>query len=118
MFQCDSICGTVKRYCNSHYPYSCDGEGRQADRQDDPGSHWAGSELALSQAWGEKRGASGRSGDTTGGIRWGVGGGAGSLTHRETHGGGHERKKGGMAQLFCSTGPCNQQQPERREESV
>lgn len=39
-----------------HYPYSCDGEGRQADRQDDPGSHWAGSELALSQAWGERGG--------------------------------------------------------------
>lgn len=112
MFQCDSIRDAGKCYCNSHYPYSCDGEGRQADRQDDPGSHWAGSELALSQAWGEKRGASGRSGDTTGGIRWGVGGGAGSLTHRETHRGGHERKKGGMAQLFCSTGPCNQQQPE------
>lgn len=47
-------------------------------------------------------------------IGWGVGGDAGSLTHRETHRGGHERKKGGMAQLFCSTGPCNQQQPERR----
>lgn len=114
MFQCGSIRDTVKCYCNSHYPYSSDGEGRQADRQDDPGSHWAGSELALSQAWGE-RGAASWSGDTTDGIRWGVGGGVGSLTQRETHRGGHERKRGGMAQLFSSTGPCNQQQPERRE---
>lgn len=32
------------------YPYSSDGEGREADRQDDPGSHWAGSVLALSKA--------------------------------------------------------------------
>lgn len=99
----------------SHYPYSCDGEGRQADRQDDPGSHWAGSELALSQAWGE-RGASGRSGNTRRGIRLGLSGDAGSLTHRETHRGGHERKKGGMAQLFCSTGPCFLQQPGERKE--
>lgn len=51
---------TQSSFSHSHYPYPCDGEGRQADRQDDPGSHWAGSELALSQAWG-KRGASGRS---------------------------------------------------------
>lgn len=28
------------------------------------------------------------------------------------------RKKGGMAQLFCSTGPCSQQQPEGREGKV
>lgn len=71
-----------------HYPYSCDGEDRQAEGQDIPGSHWAGSELALSQAWGE-RGASGGSDDTTGGeIRFGAGGGVGSLTHRGTHGGG------------------------------
>lgn len=94
MFLFVSICLTDECYWNSHYPYSCDGEGRQADRQDDPGSHWAGSELALSQAWGE-RGASGWSGDTTGGIRWGVGGGVGSLTHRETHrGGGMRGQKG------------------------
>lgn len=63
MFKYDTIYDA-----DSHYPYSCDGEGRQADRQDDPGSHWAGSELALSQAWGE-RGASGWSGNTTEGIR-------------------------------------------------
>ncbi|CAG5920370.1 unnamed protein product [Menidia menidia] len=40
-----------RRLRDSHYPYPCDGEGRQADRQDDPGSHWAGSALALFQAW-------------------------------------------------------------------
>lgn len=59
-----------------HNPYSCDGEGRQADRQDDPGSHLAGSELALAQAWGE-RGASSRSCDTMEGDQvrgwWGCG---------------------------------------------
>lgn len=67
MFQHDSTCEAHRKdLTNSHYPYSCYGEGRQADRQDDPGSHWAGSELALSQAWGE-RVASGWRGDTTGG---------------------------------------------------
>lgn len=77
---------------HSHYPYSCDGEGRQADRQDDPGSHWAGSELALSQAWVE-RADSGRSDDTVQGIRWG--GVAGSVTHRgNTQGGGRGDTKG------------------------
>lgn len=38
---------------DSHNPYSRDGEGRKADRQDDPGGHWAGEELPLSQAWGD-----------------------------------------------------------------
>jgi len=68
----DTICLNVSingtESLHSHYPYSCDGEGRQADRQDDPGSHWAGSVLALFQAWGERR-ASGLSGNTAGGIR-------------------------------------------------
>lgn len=36
---------------HSHYPYPSDGEGSQADRQYDPGSHWSDSEAAgLSQA--------------------------------------------------------------------
>lgn len=38
---------------DSHNPYSRDGEGRKADRQDDPGGHWAGEELPLSHAWGD-----------------------------------------------------------------
>lgn len=56
-------------YCNSHYPYSCDGEGSQADRQDDPGSHWAGSELALSQAWGEREASLAVVATRQGGVR-------------------------------------------------
>lgn len=75
---------------NSHDPYSCDGEGREADGQDDPGSHWCGSERAASTAWGEME-AEGRSGGGAGvGGRGEAGGGwtggVGSLTHRETHG--------------------------------
>lgn len=60
---------------DSHNPYSRDGEGRKADRQDDPGGHWAGEELPLSQAWGDT-GASGRRHDRRQRDRetgWGVG---------------------------------------------
>lgn len=59
-------------------PYPCDGEGRQADRQDDPGSHWAGSEQTVSGAWGEREGGLGLDGQhegvahrDRGGGRWG-----------------------------------------------
>lgn len=75
---------------DSHNPYSRDGEGRKADRQDDPGGHWAGGELPLSHAWGDT-GASDRRQDRrqrdreTGWVR-------GSLTRRETHWDGHERR--------------------------
>lgn len=58
-----------------HNPYSCDGEGRKADRQNDPGGHWAGEELALSQAWVDL-GTSDRRHDRRQGDRetgWGVG---------------------------------------------
>lgn len=58
-------------------PYPCDGEGRQADRQDDPGSHWAGSEQTVSGAWGEREG----------------GLGAGEATQHEE--GGEARREGG-----------------------
>lgn len=78
---------------DSHNPYSRDGEGRKADRQDDPGGHWAGEELPLSQAWGGgDTGASDRRHDRrqrdreAGWVR------GGSLTPRETHWDGHERR--------------------------
>lgn len=62
---------------------------------------------------GLRQGAATRREGSGGGGRGGEGRWGGSLTHRDTHRGGHERKKkGGMAQLFCSTGPCNQQQPD------
>lgn len=58
---------------HSHDPYPCDGEGGQADGQDDPGGHWAGRGLALSRAWGEMGALARSGGDTAGGIRWGGG---------------------------------------------
>lgn len=83
-----------------NYPYPCDGEGRQADRQDDPGSHWAGSEQTVSGAWVER----------VGGLRAGVATQheerahrvgqcrrrrvVGSLKHRGVHEGRHERTEG------------------------
>lgn len=76
------------------YPYSCDGEGRQADRQDDPGSHWAGSEQTLSQAWGERGGFGSERRHNTRDQVGGVGEGVGLLTHRGTHRGRHERTEG------------------------
>lgn len=36
----------------SHNPYPCDGKGRQADRQNDPGSHWSVCERPETPAWG------------------------------------------------------------------
>lgn len=77
---------------DSHDPYPCDGEGRQADRQNDPGSHRAGRDTALSRAWVET-GASDTSNGTTGPDGGWVGAG-GSLLHGETHEGGQERKEG------------------------
>lgn len=83
---------------DSHNPYPCDGEGREADRQDDPGSHWAGCVPALSKAWGKgglqagegsetMRGPDGdtnRQGGHTwrGGMRVGQGDGTLLLLHR------------------------------------
>lgn len=101
MFPHSSVVHTsVGKNCHSHYPYSCDGEGREADRQDNPGSHWAGSELTLSKAWGERVSSvpERRHNTGEGGVGGQVGAGRwlqGSLTHRETHKGGHERTKGG-----------------------
>lgn len=43
-------CALARPY--SHYPYSRDGEGREADGQDNPGSHWAAGEGFASKAWG------------------------------------------------------------------
>lgn len=110
---------TRPRHCDSHYPYSCDGEGRQADRQDNPGSHWAGSEQPLSQAWGE-RAALGWSGNTTGGIRLGVGGGVGALTHRVTHGGkgGMRGQKGEWHSSSAPQVPANSSNPKEGERRI
>lgn len=35
-----------------HYPYSCDGEGSEADGQDNPGGHWAVCVGPVTKAWG------------------------------------------------------------------
>lgn len=101
---------------HSHNPYPCDGEGGQADGQDDPGGHWAGRGLALSGAWGEMGAVARSGGDTAGGIRQG-GGRGGSLTHRDTHrrGGGMRGKEGGMVRPFRSAGPCDQLQPDKQD---
>lgn len=91
--------GSGAASADSHNPYSRDGEGRKADGQDDPGGHWAGEELPLSHAWGDT-GASDRRQDRrqrdreTGWVR-------GSLTPRETHWDGHERRHGEGQATTC-----------------
>lgn len=66
-----------------NYPYSCDGEGRQADRQDDPGSHWAGSEQTVSGAWGEREGGLRAREATQQGVAHWVGRGSGGTAEEE-----------------------------------
>lgn len=103
---------------DSHNPYSRDGEGRKADRQDDPGGHWAGEELPLSQAWGDT-GASDRRHDRRQRDRdretgWGVGV---ANTKGNTLGwtSGGETKRA-MPQLVCSAGPSTQQSKDFTED--
>ena len=99
---------------DSHNPYSRDGEGRKADRQDDPGGHWAGEELPLSQAWGDA-GASDRRQEAVGrGDRLGCGG----HKHKGKHTGMDMRgqTKRAMPQLVCAAGPSTQQSKDLTED--
>lgn len=101
---------------DSHDPYSRDGEGRKADRQDDPGGHWAGEGLPLSQAWGKHRGFRRETRQEAEGRGDGLG--CGGHQHKGKHTGVDMRgeTKRAMPQLVCSTGPATQQSKDLTED--